>query len=77
MNAGVWVGLAIALLGVAGMVFLAIQRQRMQSRFDQNRAVAAAQAKELSVESGRQSAALERIATALETLVADQKQPHP
>ena len=77
MNAGVWVWLAIAFLGVAGMVFLAIQRQRLQKRFDQNRAIAASQAKELGVESARQSAALERIATALEILVAERKPPQP
>jgi hypothetical protein len=76
MNGGVWVGLAIALAGVAGMIILAVQRHRLQKRFDQNRAMAASQVKELGEESARQSAALERIATALETLVADQKHPH-
>jgi hypothetical protein len=75
MNIGVWVGLAIASFGVAGMVLLAFQRRGIQKRADQNRALSAAQVHGLREDSARQSDALERIATALETLAADQKHP--
>jgi len=59
------------------MVFLVVQQRRLQTRFDQTRATLASQTKELREQSARQSAAQERIASALETLVADRKPPQP
>jgi hypothetical protein len=57
------------------MVLLVVQQRRLQKRIDQTRATLASQTNELRAESVRQSAAQERIAFALETLVAERKPP--
>lgn len=78
MHDGVWAALAIGLVGfAAGMVVLAVERHLFLKRLHQNREMFASQAKELRAESARQTAVQERIASALETLVADRKRPQP